>query len=140
MSEKAKDQHQDWRENKLGIATAVGLVVCVAYGLVARNDLLFGLVMAIVYGSGLNAGKRIQAKLVERDQGDSLPAQIIAAIVVGIVAALIIAVVQGAVDVSPMNDDNIIIQIVKLFFDNSAATAVGIGALVGIYLHGMGTD
>ena len=90
MSEESKDSHQDWRDNKHGIATAVGVVACIAYGLVARNDLLFGLVMATVYGSGMNAGKRIQAKLVERDQGDSLPAKIIAAIAVSIVAALII--------------------------------------------------
>ena len=140
MSEEARNQFQDFRNSKQGIATAVGLVVCIAYGLVARNDLLFGLVMATVYGSGLYAGKRIQAKLVERDQGDSLPAKIIAAIAVSIVASLIIAIVQGSGAVTPMADDNIIVQIIKLFFDNTASTALGIGALVGIYLHGMDAD
>ncbi len=140
MSEEARNQFQDFRNSKQGIATAVGLVVCIAYGLVARNDVLFGLVMATIYGSGLYAGKRIQVKLVERDQGDSLPAKIIAAIAVSIVASLIIAIVHGSGAVTPMEDDNIVIQIVKLFFENTAATAVGIGALVGIYLHGMDSD
>ena len=140
MSEEARNQIQDFRNSKQGIATAVGLVVCIAYGLVARNDLLFGLVMATVYGSGLNAGLRIFKQLAAKGHSESLPAKIIAGVAVGIVAALIIAVVQGAVDVAPMEDDNIIIQIIKLFFDNTAATALGIGALVGIFLPGMDAD
>ena len=140
MSENGNDQHKDWRENKQGIATVAGIVVFVALGVLTRNDLLFGLVMATVYGAGMQAGKKILSALTEREQADSMPAKIVAVIVVGIVASLIISLVQGTGLITPMEDDNIIITIVKHFFDNNAAAALAIGALVGIYVHGMDSD
>ena len=69
MSEETKDQHQELKDNRQGIATAAGVVIFIAFGLIVRNDLLFGLVMATVYGSGMNAGVRMSTKLLEGDQG-----------------------------------------------------------------------
>ena len=140
MDETKKDSTQELRHNTHGIATALGVLVCIVFGLVTRNDLLFGLVMATVYGSGLNAGKKIAQALSQQGQGNFLPAKIIAAIVVGIIAALIISVIQGLVDVSPMADDHFLVTIIKHFFDSYAALAVGAGALVGSILHGMSEE
>ena len=56
MSEKMDDPHKTVRDNKHGVATAIGLVVCVAYGLVARNDLLFGLAMGSIFISVMKTG------------------------------------------------------------------------------------
>ncbi|MCY4073585.1 MAG: hypothetical protein OXG60_20025 [Chloroflexi bacterium] len=140
MSEETTNQHQEIKDNRHGIATAAGIVICIVYGLLARNDLLFGLVMATVYGSGMNAGVRISKKLLEGDQGNALPARVISAVVVGIIGAVIISIVQGIAPVAPAEGDNIIVAIIKHFFDNSAALALGIGALVGSIAHGMASE
>lgn len=140
MSEETKVQHQELKENRHGIATAAGIVICIAYGLLARDDLLFGLVMATVYGSGMNAGLRISKKLLEGGQGNALPARIVAAIVVGVIGAVVISIVQGIAPVAPAEGDNIIVAIIKHFFNSSAALALGIGALVGSIAHGMATE
>ena len=140
MSEETKDQHRELKDNRHGVATAAGIVICIVYGLLARNDLLFGLVMATVYGSGMNAGLRISKKMLEGDQGNALPARVIAAIVVGIVAAVIISIVGGIVPVAPAEGDNVIVALIKHFFDSSAALALGIGALVGSVVHGMAAE
>ena len=59
-----------------------------------------------------------------------LPAKIVAAIAVGIVTALVLSIINGAVDLAPMEGDFILITIVKHFFDNTAATAMAAGVLV----------
>ena len=69
MSENTEDQHQSFRDNKHGIATAVGVVVCIVIGLITRNDLLFGLVMGTVFGSGMNLGVKISGQLAEKSAG-----------------------------------------------------------------------
>ena len=140
MSEDAKNQLQELRHNKVGLATIVGVAFFVAYGAAASADLLLGLVLATVYGSGLNAGRVILKRLTEAGHGDALPAKIIAAIAVGIVTGLIISLVQGTGLVTPMEDDNIIVTIIKRFFDNNAAFALGIGALVGMHVHQTDSD
>jgi len=142
MSNNGKDEHAVVKDNRHGIVTIIGLVVWVAIGLVVRNDLLFGLVMGTVFTSGLGAGRKISEQLAgqEMQAGTLMPAKIIAAIVTGIIAAIIIAVIQSVVDVSPMEGDNIIIQIVKHFFDMGASVAVATGALVGTVTHGMHSE
>ncbi len=140
MSEEAKDPNQDLRKNKHGIATALGMAVCIAIGLVSRNDLLFGLVMAAVFGSGMKVGVKISQAVEKNQEGPAVPVKITGMIVFTVIVGLVIAVVQGTGAVSPMEDDNIIITIIKHFFDFNAAVIVGIGALVGGYIHGMHSD
>ena len=96
--------------------------------------------MATVYGSGMNAGVRISTKLLEGDQGNVIPARVIGAIVVGIIGAVIISIVQGLAPVAPAEGDNIIVTIINHFFDNNAALALGVGALAGSIVHGMGME
>lgn len=136
MSEKTKDQHRDLRDNKHFIATKIGLAVCVVYGLIARNDLLFGLAMGTIFISVMKAGVIVNTQIaanapVEHAAIAKVAGSIVAAAIAGIIAAIILAVVNGAVDMSQLETDNIIITIVKHFFDSSAALAVGAGLLFG---------
>ena len=140
MSENTENQHQSFRDNKHGIATAVGVVVCIVIGLITRNDLLFGLVMGTVFGSGMNLGVKISGQLAEKAPNNLLPAKIVAAIAVGIVTALVLSIINGAVDLAPMEGDNILITIVKHFFDNTAATAMAAGVLVAGLMQGEASD
>ncbi|MCY3778707.1 MAG: hypothetical protein OXG78_00230 [Chloroflexi bacterium] len=140
MSENLKETHQEVSKNRHGIATAAGIAFCIAFGLVTRNDLLFGLVMASVYGAGMKAGVKISQMIDKNQEGPAVPAKITGQIAFAILVGLIIAVVQGTGAVTPMQDDNIIIAIIKHFFDLHAAVLAGIGALVGGYLHGMHSD
>ncbi len=138
MSEDLKTREAS--KNRHGIATALGAVLCIAFGLVTRNDLLFGLVMATVYGAGMQAGVRISQTIGKNQEGPAVPAKITGQIAFGILVGLAIAVVEGTGAVTPMEGDNIIITIIKHFFDLHAAVFVTIGALVGGYLHGMHSD
>ena len=137
MPEEAKEGLQAVRENSHGIITIIGIIVAVAVSLLMGRDLIFGLVMGAVFSSGLGAGRKIAEALAENAAEHAIPGKIVGAIVTGIVAAGIIAVIRGVVgeSINVMEDDNIIIQIVKYFFDANAATAVGIGALVGAFMH-----
>ena len=96
--------------------------------------------MATVYGSGMNAGVRMSKKLLESDQGKAIPARVIGAVVVGIIGALIISIVQSIAPVAPAAGDNIIVTIIKYFFDSNAALALGVGALVGSIMHGLASE
>ena len=140
MSEKMNEGHQALHKNRHGIATALGMALCIVFGLVTRNDLLFGLVMATVYGSGIKAGVKISEAIDKNQDAPAVPAKIIGAIISGVIAGLIIAVVQGTGAVTPMEGDNFIIAIIKHFFDPNAALIVGIAALVGIYIHSTESD
>jgi hypothetical protein len=140
MSADLKDAHREASKNQHGIATVLGAVLCIAFALITRNDLLFGLVMATVYGSGMKAGVKISQTIDKNQEGPAVPAKITGQIAFGILVGLIIAVVNGAGVVTPMADDNIIVTIIKHFFDLHAAVFVTIGALVGGYLHGMHSD
>ena len=137
-----QDGHQKVRNNRHGIASFFGLVVAAAVGLLVRNDLLFGLVMGTVYGSSLHLGGVIAQRLAQNEQSNMLPAKIIAAVITGIVVAGILALIQGVVGESifPAEGDNIIILIVKHFFDSGASVAVGAGVLVGAVMHGAGSE
>lgn len=138
MPEEAKEGLQAVRENSHGIVTIIGIIVAVAVSLLMGRDLVFGLVMGAVFSSGLGAGRKIAEALAENAAEHAIPGKIVGAIVTGIVAAGIIAVIRGVVgeeSINVMEDDNIIIQIVKYFFDANAAAAVGIGALVGAFMH-----
>lgn len=144
MSEGTKDQHQDLKDSKHGIITIAGIAVCVVVGLLARNDLLFGLVMGAVYSSGMGVGKKVAAQIAQNAGEAAQPAKIIgpiaAGIVTGIIALIIISVIRGAIGeasfaVAP--EDNIIVQIVKHFFDGTAAIAVGAGVVVNGLALGM---
>ncbi|MDE2749019.1 MAG: hypothetical protein OXI34_08655 [Chloroflexota bacterium] len=136
MSEKTQDQIQDLKRSKHGIITVVGVIVCVLVALLAGRDLLFGLVMGTIYSSGLGIGRRVSLQISSNAPADNImPAKIIgpiaAAVVVGIITALILSAIQGAVDVSPAEGDDIIASIVKSFFDSAAALAVAAGVIVG---------
>ena len=137
MPEEAKEGLQAVRENSHGIVTIIGIIVAVAVGLLMDRGLVFGLVMGAVFSSGLGAGRKIAEALAENAAEHAVPGKIVGAIVTGIIAAGIIAVIRGAVgeSINVMEGDNVIIQIVKYFFDASAAAAVGIGALAGVFLH-----
>ncbi len=119
-----------------GLVTILGIVFCVLLALMTGRDLLFGLVMGTVYSSGLGIGKRIIDQISANVTDESvMPAKIIGplagAIVVGIITALILSAIQGAVDVSPVEGDDFIATIVKSFFDSAAALAVAAGVVAG---------
>ena len=145
MSENANDQHKDLRENKHGIATIIGLVICVAYGLIVRNDLLFGLVMGTIFISVMKAGVIVNTQIAANVPEEHIAiakvvGSIVAAGIAAIIAAIILAVVNSAVDMSHLETDNIIITIVKHFFDSSVALAVGAGLLFGALVHEVGSE
>ena len=145
MSENTEDQHKDLRDNKHGIATIVGLVICVVYGLIARNDLLFGLVMGTIFISVMKAGVIVNTRVAANAREEHIAiakvvGSIVAAAIAGIIATIILTVVNSAVDMTHLETDNIIITIVKHFFDSSAALAVGAGLLFGALVHEVGSE
>jgi len=128
------NQHGELRRNTHGILTFAGLVVCVVLTLLAGRDIIFGLVMATVYGSGLNIGRQVSMQIAQNvPRENRMPAMIIgpfvAAVIVGIITALILAAIQSAVDVAPAADDNLIASIVKAFFASTAALALACGVV-----------
>lgn len=141
MPDEAKEGLQAMKDNSHGLVTIIGIIAAVAVSLLMGRDLLFGLVMGTVFVSGLGAGRKIAAALAENAPEHAVPGKIVGAIVTGIIAAAIIAVIRSVVDdINPMEDDNAILQIIKHFFDMSAAAAVGIGALVGAFIHGADSE
>ena len=145
MTEIKQNQLQELQRSRHGVITVVGIVICVAVALVAGRDLIFGLVMGTVFTSGLGIGRRVATQIRSNAPSENImPAlaigPIAAAIVVGIITALILAAIQGAVDVNPMEGDDIITAIVKSFFDSAAALAVAAGVIAGGWAHGMASD
>lgn len=145
MNEDAQQGLQDLGNSKHGLVTIVGIVVCVLLALVAGRDLVFGLVMGTVFTSGLGIGKRISTQIATNAPAENImPAKIIGplagAVVVGIITALILSAIQGAIDVRPMEGDDIIASIVKSFFDSAAALAVAAGVIVGGWAHGLASN
>lgn len=149
MNTEKNDAHEGLAElskNKHGIYTIAGVICGAIAGLLLRGDVLFGLVMGTVYISGLGAGRKtitaIEANApAEHIQPARIFGTIIAAIITGAIATVIIAVIRGLVGDESMTvipEDNVIIQIVKHFFDYGAAGAVGIGVLVGAW--GLGKE
>ncbi len=133
---------EDLSKNKHGLSTIAGIVVCVILALVSGKGLVFGLVMGTVFSSGLGIGRRISAQIADNAPAENImPAKIIGplagAVVVGIITALVLSAIQGAVDVSPVEGDDIIATIVKSFFDSAAALAVAAGVVVGGWVHGL---
>ena len=137
MREETKNQHQKLKDNSHGIATAVGIFVFVAFGLLSRNDLIFGLVMATVYLFGMNVSVKVSKKYAGKGRGNLTPARLIGAFALGIVAALIVAVVLAIIDPLSIEGDSIIITIIKHFFDSTATIGLLAGVLVGSILYGM---
>jgi len=136
MNEEAQSGLNELSKNRHGLVTIAGIVVCVIVALVAGRELIFGLVMGTVYSSGLGIGRRVSAEIRSNVPSESIAPALIAgpiaaAIVVGIITALILSAIQGAVDVSPMEGDDIIATIVKSFFDSAAALAVAAGVIAG---------
>lgn len=145
MSESKQNQLQDLHRSKHGIITVVGIVICVALALVTGRDLIFGLVMGTVFSSGMGIGRRVSTQIRSNAPSKNIgPAltigPIAAAIIVGIITALILSAIQAAVDVSPMEGDDIIATIVKSFFDSAAALAVATGVIAGAWAHGLASE
>lgn len=142
MPDEAKEGLQAMKDNSHGLVTIIGIIAAVAVSLLMGRDLLFGLVMGTVFVSGLGAGRKIAAALAENAPEHAVPGKIVGAIVTGIIAAAIIAVIRSVVgsSIAPMEGDNAILQIIKHFFDMSAAIAVGVGALVGAFIHGADSE
>ena len=145
MNEEAHAGLQELGKNRHGLVTIVGIVVCVVFALLAGRDIIFGLVMGTVYSSGLGIGRRVSEQIHSNVEGESVtPARIIgplaAAIVVGIIITLILSAIQGAVDVNPMEGDDILATIVKSFFDSAAALAVAAGVVAGGWSYGQAAD
>ncbi|MCY3716348.1 MAG: hypothetical protein OXG92_07765 [Chloroflexi bacterium] len=146
MAEKANDAHTDLRNNQHGIITIVAVVVAAAAGLLLRNDLLFGLVMGTIYLSSFRAGPKVATAIAENTEESQAPAHIIGSIVAGIVASAIAAVilliirslVGEAINVTA--DDNIIVQIIKHFFDAWAWLPAGLGLAIGSLTYRAGAD
>ena len=146
MDEQAKDAHADLKHSHHGIMTIVALVVAAVAGLLTRNDLLFGLVMGTVYLSSHRAGPKVATQIAENAKEAQAPAHIIGSIVAGIVAGVIAAVilfiirsaVGDGINVTP--DDNIIVQIIKHFFDAWAWLPAGLGLAIGSLTYRASTD
>ena len=146
MNEEKQKGLQDLAQSKHGLYTIAGLVVAVIIGLILRNDAIFGLVMGTVYISGLRAGRTVitQIELNAPEEGmqpAKLVGPVVAAVIAGIIAMVIISVIRGAVgeeSFAIIPEDNIIVQIVKHFFDHGAAFAVAIGLVVGAW--GLGKE
>ena len=137
MPEEAQEGLQAMKDNSHGIVTIIGIIAAVAVSLLMGRGLLFGLVMGTVLISGLGAGRKIAEALAENAPEHAVPGKIVGAIVTGIIAAAIITVIRSVVgeSINPMEGDNVILQIIKYFFDMNAAVAVGIGALAGAFIH-----
>ncbi|MCY4465034.1 MAG: hypothetical protein OXE46_05825 [Chloroflexi bacterium] len=137
MTENTKDAHADLRQHSHGIMTITALVIVAIAGLVTRNDLLFGLVMGTIYLSSFRAGPKVATQIAENAKEAQAPAHIVGSIVAGIVAGLIAAVilfiirsaVGDGINVTP--EDNIIVQIIKHFFDAWAWLPAGLGLAIG---------
>lgn len=145
MNETKQNQLQDLHQNKHGLITVVGIIICVVLALAAGRDLIFGLVMGTVFTSGLGIGQRVSTQIRSNAPSENIgPALIIgpiaAAIVVGLITALILSAIQGAVDVSPAEGDDIIAVIVKSFFDSAAALAVAAGVIAGGWARRMPSE
>jgi len=145
MNEEAQTGLNELSKNRHGLVTIAGIVVCVLVALVAGRGLLLGLVMGTVYSSGLGIGRRVSAEIRSNVPSESMAPALIAgpiaaAIVVGIITALILSAIQGAVDISPMEGDDIIASIVKSFFDSAAALAVAAGVVAGSWGHRAESD
>ena len=149
MSEKhseAQSGLQELAKSKHGLYSISGLVIAAIIGLLVGDGILFGLVMGTVYISGLGAGRKTMTGIKANAPQESMqPAKIVgpivAAVIAGIIATLIITVIRGIVgddSFAIIPEDNVIVQIVKYFFDYSAATSVGIGLLVGAW--GLGAE
>lgn len=148
MNEEAHKGLQELSKSKHGIYTIAGVVCAVIVGLILRNDALFGLVMGTVYISGLGAGRKTIAAIEENApeegaQAAKMVGPVVAAVIAGIIATVIIAVIRSVVgedSFAIIPEDNVIVQIVKHFFDYGAAAAVGIGLLVGAWGLGKESD
>lgn len=138
-----KDAHaglQDLRKNSHGLLTIGGFVVCVLLALLTGRDLIFGLVMGMVLGSGLNLGRHIAKQIAANAPAEHLSPALIAgslisAIIVGVIIAIILAAIQSAVDVRPVEGDDIVASIVKSVFDSAAALAVAAGVVLAGWAH-----
>ena len=140
MNENAPKGMQDLNKNRHGLTTVAGVIVCVVLALAAGKGLLFGLVMGTVYSSGLGIGRRISMQIAENAPAENMtPAKIIGplagAVVVGVITAIILSAIQGAVDVRPVEGDDVIATIVKSFFDSAAALALAAGVAAGGWIH-----
>lgn len=136
MNEEAHAGLNELGKNRHGLVTIGGIVVCVILALVAGRDLLFGLVMGTVLSSGMNLGRHIAKQIAanapqENQTAANIAGILISAIIVGVITAIVLGAIQGAVDVSPMEGDDIIATIVKSFFDSAAALAVAAGVVAG---------
>lgn len=145
MSENTQDQHKALRDNKQGIAIAAGLAICVIYGLVTRNDLVFGLVMGTIFIQVMKAGGIVNTQIAANAPAESVAiakvvGSIVAAAIAAIITTVLLTVVNGAVDMNHLESDNIIITVVKYFFDSSAALAVGAGLLFGSFTAEAASD
>ena len=136
MNEDAHTGLQNLGKSRHGLVTIAGIIVCVLLALAADRAVLFGLVMATVFSSGLGIGRRVSAQIANNAPSENImPAKIIgplaAAVVVGIITALVLSAIQGAVDVAPAQGDDLIATIVKSFFDSAAALALAAGVIAG---------
>lgn len=142
MREDKGTNGHDVKKHRHGLVTIIGIVICVLLALLTGRDLLFGLVMGTVFSSGLGIGRRIIVQISANAPDENIAAAKIfgplaGAIVVGIITALILSAIQGAVDVSPMEGDDFIATIVKSFFDSAAALAVAAGVVAGGWADGL---
>ncbi len=142
MNEDAHQGLQELSKNRHGLFTIGSLVVCVLLALIFGRSLIFGLVMGTVMASGMNLGRHIAGQIAasapaEHKTAANIAGILISAIIVGIIITFVLSAIQGAVDVSPVEGDDIIATIVKSFFDSAAALAVAAGVVVGGWVHGL---
>ena len=141
MTEKAHEGLEEVKKNMHGMLSIGGLIVCALLGMLTRGDVLFGLVMGTVFISGLRPGKQVAAAIKENAGENLQPARLfgipIAAIITGVIASVIIAVIRAVAGegIAVVPEDNVVVQIIKHFFDPTAAVAVAAGLLISASAH-----
>ena len=135
MSEQAKEAHQELRKNLHGILSFLALVIGAVLGLLTSEErvvgLLGGLLLASVFISGQHAGGVVLERLEKRDADQLLPPKIFAAVISGVIVAILLVILRGILGLAPNEDDSFIIAVVKHLFYPLASVVLGLGVFFG---------
>ena len=140
MNDKAQQQGAGWAKTQ-AIAAIVGIVAGVAVGLLTERGALWGAVMGVAFGTGLQASPKICQALSGRMSADAQRrVKYVAFIITIVVVAIILGIVNTAVDLAPVEGDDVITSIIKHIFEYSASLALALGVLLSAVLHERQTE
>ena len=137
MSNRGKDRK--WYE-RVGVVTIMGVIVGVVIGL-ARNDLIFGVVMGFFLGLGVPLGA-LGARFFGSRIGETNMwiGALIYALVVGIAVSILSAAISGILD----SVKELVTAVLEIALNSGSdiawGIAIGIGTAVGAVLRGMSAN